>query len=117
MEPRRTAFNPRFRTPHLLGAGPEVFAAVGIDVQRLGPSLDDLAIDDHLLDAFEPRQVVHGIEQNRFHDGTQAAGAGLARDGLFGDGESGSASCRESVGRYVWISMVAVELKKKKQKK
>src|SRR3546814_9861772 len=39
-----------------------------------------------LLDAFEPRQVVHGIEQNRFHDGTKAAGAGLARDGLFGDG-------------------------------
>src|SRR5262249_36817030 len=60
--------------------------AVGIDVERPRGTLDDLFRDYDLLDAFEARQVEHGVEQNAFHDRAQAARAGLAVDGLAGNG-------------------------------
>jgi hypothetical protein len=41
---------------------------VGIDVERPRGTLDDLFRDHHLLDAFEARQVEHGVEQEPFHD-------------------------------------------------
>jgi hypothetical protein len=40
-------------------------------------ALDDLFRDHDLLDAFEARQVEHGVEQDTFHDRAQAARAGL----------------------------------------
>src|SRR5262249_49227397 len=42
--------------------------------------------DHHLLDAFEARQVEHGVEQDTFHDRAQSARAGLAVDRLAGNG-------------------------------
>ena len=38
------------------------------------------------VDAFETRQVEHGVEQNALHDRAQAARPGLAFDRLAGDG-------------------------------
>jgi hypothetical protein len=60
--------------------------AVGIDVERPRGPLDDLFRDHDLLDALEARQVEHGVEQDTFHDRAQATRAGLAVDGLAGDG-------------------------------
>src|SRR5580692_11708399 len=63
---------------------------VGIDVERPGAALDDLARDDDLFDAFQARQVEHGVEQDHLHDRAQAARAGLAvdrRQRLVGEGQ------------------------------
>ena len=46
---------------------------------------DHLFGDHDLLDAFQRRQLEHGVEQDRFHDRAQAARAGLAVDGALGD--------------------------------
>src|ERR1700687_2242985 len=62
-----------------------VALAVGIDIERTRPALDHLAANDHLFHAFQARQVEHGVEQDAFHDRTQAAGAGLAIDCLARD--------------------------------
>src|SRR5215471_338566 len=59
---------------------------VGIDVERPRGTLDDLFRDHDLLDAFEARQVEHGVEQDTFHNRAQAACAGPAVDGLAGNG-------------------------------
>src|SRR5262245_30806396 len=48
-----------------------VAGAVGIDVERPRGTLDDLFRDHDLLDAFEARQVEHGVEQDTFHDRAQ----------------------------------------------
>src|SRR5580704_49360 len=58
---------------------------VGIDVERPGAALDDLARDHDLFDAFQARQVEHGVEQDHLHDRAQAARAGLAVDRLAGN--------------------------------
>ena len=47
--------------------------AVGINVERPRGTLDDFFRDHDLLDAFEARQVEHGVEQDTFHDRAQAA--------------------------------------------
>src|SRR6516165_4499674 len=65
-------------------AGP--VGAVGVDVERPRGTLDDLFRDHDLLDAFEARQVEHGVEQDTFHDRAQAARTSLAIDGLAGNG-------------------------------
>ena len=33
--------------------------ALTVHIERLGPPFDDFAVDDHLVDAVERRQVVH----------------------------------------------------------
>ena len=48
-------------------------------------TLGDRLVDHHFLHVSQGRQVVHGVEQDAFHDGAQAAGAGLALHGLAGD--------------------------------
>src|SRR5262245_24794460 len=59
--------------------------AVRVDVERTRGSLDHLARDDDFLDAFQAREVEHGLEQNALQDRTQASRAGLALDRLAGD--------------------------------
>src|SRR6266542_3275305 len=49
-------------------------------------ALDDLFRDHDFLDAFEARQVEHGVEQDTFHDRAQSARPGLAVDGLARNG-------------------------------
>src|SRR6266550_8360261 len=58
---------------------------IGVDVERTSGPLDYFARDHDLFDAFQSRQVEHGLEQNAFENGTQAARAGLALDRLAGD--------------------------------
>ena len=83
---------PESLRPRVLGSGAGAaglgrpVAAVGIDVERPGGSLDDLLGDHDLLDPFQARQIEHGVEQDAFHDRAQAARAGLAVDRLAGDG-------------------------------
>src|SRR5262245_36621616 len=60
--------------------------AVGVDVEWPRGALDYLFRDHDLFDAFEARQVEHGIEQDALHDRAQSACPGLAVDGLAGDG-------------------------------
>src|SRR5690606_35718811 len=48
--------------------------------------VDDRFVHDHLADPLQGRQVEHGVQQHRFHDGAQAAGAGLALERAPGDG-------------------------------
>jgi hypothetical protein len=62
-----------------------VAGASSIDVERLCGALHDFPRDHHVLDAFEARKIEHGVEQNALHDGTLAAGPGLAVDRLPGD--------------------------------
>src|SRR4249920_4220853 len=58
---------------------------VRVDVERTGGSLDHFARDHDLFDAFQTRQIEHGLEQDAFEDRTQAPRAGLALDRLAGD--------------------------------
>jgi hypothetical protein len=46
-----------------------VAGASSVDVERLCGALHDFPGDYDLLDAFEARQVEHGVEQNALHDG------------------------------------------------
>src|SRR5208282_3171624 len=55
---------------------------VGIDVERPSGTLDDFSGDHDLLDAFEARQIEHGVEQNGLHDRAQTPRAGLTIYGL-----------------------------------
>jgi Transcriptional regulatory protein, C terminal len=55
-------------------------------MQRRRSTIHDLLRDHDFLDAFEARQVEHGVEQNAFHDGAQAARPGLTLYRLPGDG-------------------------------
>src|SRR5712664_3587412 len=89
----------RARQPYLLstqsvsprarsGAGAGLDGAVGtigVDVERASRALDHFARDHDLFDAFQPRQIEHGFEQDAFENGTQAACAGLALDRLAGN--------------------------------
>ena len=59
---------------------------LAVNQQRLGLAGDDRLVDHHFVYAVHRRQIVHGVEQRAFHDGTQAAGAGFARHGFLGDG-------------------------------
>src|SRR5262249_13126707 len=69
-----------------LGSIAHAVGPVGIDIQRPRGALDDLFGDDDLFDAFEARQVEHGVEEDTLHDGAQPARPGLAVDRLAGDG-------------------------------
>ena len=60
--------------------------AVRVDVERPRGAFDDFLRDHDLLDAFEARQVEHGVEQDALHDRAQPARAGLALDRLARDG-------------------------------
>src|SRR6267142_2633798 len=89
----------RARQPYLLstqsvsprarsGAGAGLDGAVGtigVDVERASRALDHFARDHDLFDAFQPRQIEHGLEQDAFEDRTQATRAGLALDRPAGD--------------------------------
>src|SRR5476649_2511035 len=78
--PAAVFFTPR-RT--LSGAGAALHRAVGtirVDVERARGSLDHFARDHDFLDAFQARQIEHGLEQDAFEDRTQAPRAGLALD-------------------------------------
>src|ERR1700730_14348124 len=55
-------------------------------MQRWRGSLHDLLRDHHFLDAFEARQLEHGVQQNAFHDRTQAPRPGFPFDRLAGNG-------------------------------
>src|ERR1700724_3333969 len=60
--------------------------ASNVDVERRCGALHNFPGDHHLLDAFEARQVEHGVEQDALHDRAQPPRAGLAVDRLAGDG-------------------------------
>src|ERR1700736_5009274 len=68
------------------GTLPHIAASIGVDVERLGASFHDFLVDDHAADAVETRKLEHRLQQDRLHDGAQAARAGLAVDRLVGDG-------------------------------
>src|ERR1700681_2883016 len=55
-------------------------------MQRWRFSLFYLRRDHPSLEAFEARQIEHGVEQDALHDRAQAARPGLALDGLAGNG-------------------------------
>src|SRR5262245_66618669 len=57
-------------TRHSAGFRPTV-GTVRIDVQRTCSSLDHLARDDDFLDAFQAREVEHGLDQAALQDRTQ----------------------------------------------
>src|SRR5262249_54450696 len=63
--------------------------AIRVDIERSRSTLDDLFGDHDFLDAFEAREVKHGVEQNSFHNRAQPASAGLAINRLAGDGAEG----------------------------
>src|SRR5262249_33653875 len=62
-----------------------VARAIGVDVERTGGVLDHFLRDHDLLDAFEARQIEHGVQQYALHDRAQSARAALALDRLTGD--------------------------------
>src|SRR5215468_6797744 len=66
-----------------------VTGAIGVNVERPGSAFNNFFGDHHLFDPFKTRQIEHGVKQNAFHDRPQAAGPGLAFDGLARD----SAEC------------------------
>src|SRR5690606_8926249 len=51
--------------------------AAFIDEQRFGRAENDVLVDDHLADIVLRGNVVHGVQQDAFEDGAQAARAGL----------------------------------------
>src|SRR5882724_2882302 len=59
--------------------------ASGVDIERPCGALNNFPGDHDLLDAFEARQVEHGVEQDALHDRAQAARTGLALDCPAGD--------------------------------
>src|ERR1700720_407814 len=61
-------------------------SASSVDVERRCGALHNFPGDHHLLDAFEARQVEHGVEQDALPDRAQPPRAGLAVDRLAGDG-------------------------------
>ena len=63
-----------------------VAGASSVDVKRRCGALHNFPGDHHLLDAFEARQVEHGVEQDSLHDRAQPPRTGLAVDCLAGDG-------------------------------
>src|ERR1700744_4956405 len=72
-----------FRGASLMGSGGalSVLLAIGIDVEGLGALLGGFLVDHHLGDAAFTRQLVHRLQQDAFHDGTQAACPGFPLDG------------------------------------
>src|SRR5690349_22973537 len=68
-------------------SGPgHVATSIGVDIERLRLALDHFAADDDRFDAVQAGQVEHRFQQDRFHDGTQAARTGLASDRFARDG-------------------------------
>src|SRR6516225_5057505 len=63
-----------------------IAGTIDVYVERSCGARHDLRGDHHFLDAFEARQVEHGVEQDAFHDRTQPTRPGLAVDGLAGNG-------------------------------
>src|ERR1700728_4343459 len=59
--------------------------SVGVDVEWPGVAFNDLSRDHNLLNAFEARQIEHGVEEDGFHDRAQSARAGLPVDRLARD--------------------------------
>src|SRR5207253_913445 len=62
---------------------------VGVDEQGLAVAIDAVLVDDDLLDVRQRRQVEHDVQERVLDDRTQAAGAGTALEGAFGDGLEG----------------------------
>jgi hypothetical protein len=58
-------------------SGQQVHASSGVYVKRLCGARHGLRGDHHFLDAFEARQVEHGVEQDTFHDRAQTPRTGL----------------------------------------
>src|SRR5690606_6773083 len=76
-------------TPSVAGSGlwrRRGLAAVAVDQVGLGLVVDHRLVHHDLADAFQRRQLEHGVQQHRFHDGAQAAGAGLALERAPGNG-------------------------------
>src|ERR1051325_9752633 len=70
------------------GAGAALDGAVGtigIDVERASRALHHFARDHDLLDAFQARQIEHGLEKDAFEDRPEAARA-RAGGGRVGEG-------------------------------
>src|SRR5262245_53253080 len=75
-DPQAVRGNPSFRaTPSCksLSARSLLTRTVRVDAQWTSSSIRDLRTNNHLFDAFERRELEHGVEQYRFHDRTQAA--------------------------------------------
>src|SRR5260370_42627828 len=65
------------------GAGAALDGAVGtvgVDVERASRALYYFARDHDLFDAFETWKIEHGLQEDAFENGAQAAPAGLALD-------------------------------------
>src|SRR5216683_2531257 len=74
--------------PPASGAGAAFDGAVGtigVDIERASRSLHHFARDHDLFDAFQARQIEHGLQQDALENRAQAARAGLALDRLAGD--------------------------------
>src|SRR5271166_2512401 len=50
------------------GAGADILAPVGVDVEGPGGSVDHLLADHHALDSLQTGKVEHGIEEDSLHD-------------------------------------------------
>src|SRR5690606_33048783 len=81
---KKRAFPPFFVTVSLtalpdsvLGHGLGVITA-GVDLERLGIAADHALVYHHLGYVVLGRNLVHGVEQGRLHDGPQSPGTGLA---------------------------------------
>src|SRR6185437_9395279 len=79
---RRATFK---RRGHAEAGSTRALGALRVDVERASLAFDDLRADHDLFDAIETRQFKHCIEQDAFHDRTQAAGARAPLDRLLGD--------------------------------
>ena len=56
-----------------------------INQQRFALTINYRLVDNHFFDIFHGRQIVHGIEQCGFYDGTQATGTGFTRHRFLSD--------------------------------
>ena len=63
-----------------------ILFAVGQQQDGLAVVFDDFGGNDGFFYLRQVGQAVHGFQQGAFDDGTQAARAGLAGHGQFGDG-------------------------------
>src|SRR6266700_2277462 len=77
----------QFASAHLsAGAGfNRTIGTIGVDVERASGAFDHFARNHHFLDAFEAREIEHGLEQDALQDRAQAPRAGLALDRPAGD--------------------------------
>ncbi len=61
------------------------YGHIGTQLGIFALTINYRLVDNHFFDVFHGRQIVHGIEQCGFYDGTQATGTGFTRHRFLSD--------------------------------